>query len=240
MANQQNPSQADPGSVARERFSVSEILNTVCHDIRATLSVTAGSATELGSSEHGPLTAMQEQLVGIIQRGNARLARLAGNLMHLSELWDGSLELRRTRADLVPMVRQAVEELARQDPGNRAHFDLRLPAAPVEAAVDPERFRQVMANLLGLAFAVAQRRVGVSLTARPGEVELVVEDDGPERRRTSRQDGLKRVSSTELALAVCEGLVLAHGGTLELESPAGPGGGSRSRARLPTADDSTP
>jgi len=217
--------QAEASERLRERFSVPEVLNTVCHDVRATLSVTAGSATELGSPEYGPLNDVQQQLVAIIQRGNLRLARLAGNLAQLSELWEGSLELRPSRADLAALVRQTLDELRRQDPQSKIVCEVSLPDQPLTAQLDIERTRQVLVNILGIALSVAHGRVTVSLAASNGAAVLRVEDDGPERRRTVPREGIKRVSSTELALAVSEGLLFAQGGTLTLESPtSGPGG----------------
>jgi signal transduction histidine kinase len=225
----------DPGAQLRARFGVAEMLNTICHDVRATLSVTAGSAAELTSPDCGPLTDMQRQLISIIQRGNIRLARLAGNLMVLADLWDGTLELRPTRVDAAALVREAVDELGRQDPANRARFDLRLPDAAVTLDLDVERFRQMLANVLGIAFAVAHTVVTVSLAQTPDAVELTVEDDGPERRRGPATTAAKRVSSTELAMSVCEGLIRAQGGSLIIESPVSAKGGARSITRLPKA-----
>jgi signal transduction histidine kinase len=222
-----------PGAALRARFGVPELLNTVCHDVRATLSVTSGSTTELGSGDYGSLTDAQRQLIGIIQRGNGRLARLAGSLMHLADLWDEALELRPTRADLTVLVRQCADDLGRQDPSSRAGFVLRQPQGPVNLWLDIERFRHVLVSVLAMAMAVAQAHVIVSLGESDDRVELTVEDDGPERKRCSAAEGVKRVSSTELALAVCEGLVKAHGGTLDMQTPTQPQGGTRVRICLP-------
>ncbi len=223
----------DPGRELRDRFSVAEVLNTVCHDVRATLSVTAGSATELGAPDYGPLTDMQRQLVAIIQRGNVRLARLAGNLMALAELWDGTLEVHAAPTDVVALVRQTADDLRKQDSGSRVQLELAAAPASATVAVDPDQFRQVLSNLLGLAFSLARSRVAVTITDAGDSVELAVEDDGPERKRTQPSSAIKRVSSTELALAVCEGLLRAHGGSLEVASPLGAAGGCRTVARIP-------
>lgn len=214
------------GAQLRERFSVPEILNTICHDVRASLSVTAGSASELASEEYGELSDMQRQLVGIVQRGNSRLGRLAGNLMFLSELWEGISELRPTRLDLRQLVSQTIDELRRQDPTSRVRCELELPKEPLFVLADPERLRQVLVNVFGIALAVAHAHVSVSLRERENGVELVVDDDGPTRRQTS-VEGVKRVSSTELAIAVSVGLLELMGGSLSVETPRSAAGGCR-------------
>jgi len=223
---------SDPGEALRARFSVPEVFNTICHDVRAALSVTAGSAGELASGAHGPLNPMQTQLLGMIQRGNLRLSRLAGNLMVLSDLWDGTLELRLARIDATRLVRELVDELRRDDPQCRAELVVKCPPGPVEATLDPERVRQVLANLLGMAMNVALKRVAVELTVEPAGLVLTVEDDGPERKPAPKSE-LKRVSSAELALSVCDGLVRAHRGELRNETPLGPKGGFRTILSLP-------
>jgi signal transduction histidine kinase len=220
------------GDLLRARFSVPEVLNTVCHDVRAALSVTSGSAGELATGDHGPLNEMQTQLLGMIQRGNLRLSRLAGNLMVLSDLWDGTLSLRLARVDAPRLVSELVAELRRNDPLCRAEIAVSCPPSPVEVTLDAERVRQVLANLISTSMSVAQRRVSVTLTVQPARLEVTVEDDGPERKPAAKSE-LKRVSSAELALAVCDGLVLAHGGELRTETPVTPKGGFRSIVVLP-------
>lgn len=223
---------SDPGEALRARFSVPEVFNTVCHDIRAALSVISGSADELASRDHGTVTPMQTQLLGMIHRGNSRLSRLAGNLMVLSDLWDGTLELRAARVDAARLLRELVDELRQSDPQGRTELVVKCPPGPVDATLDPERVRQVLANLVGMAMSVAQKRVAVELTVQPTGLMLTVEDDGPERRPAPRTE-LKRVSSAELALSVCDGLVRAHGGELRSETPIGPRGGFRAILTLP-------
>ena len=218
----------------RSRFTVAEILNTICHDIRATLSVTAGSVAELASVEYGPLTDMQRQLVGILQRGNLRLTRLAGNLAHLSELWEGTAELHPTRVDLAALVRQVTDDLTRQDTQSRIRCELVVPNERLEAEVDLERTRQALVNIIGIALALAHTRVAVVVQRNGGRAEVSIEDDGPERHMISRAMGAKRVASTELTLAITEHLLRLHAGELQIESPLGPTGGCRTVVSMPT------
>lgn len=110
-----DPDSLNPGQAVHGRLTVSELLNTICHDVRATLAVTAGSAAELSAPECGPLSEIQRQLVGIIQRGNMRLTRLANNLMYLSEVWDGRPETRSTSINLCTFLEQALSDLQRVD-----------------------------------------------------------------------------------------------------------------------------
>jgi signal transduction histidine kinase len=232
-------SRPTPSEQFRERFSVPELLDTICHDVRATLAVTAGSATELGSTAYGPLSDVQRQLVAIIQRGNGRLARLANNLMQISDLWAGQLEPKPTRCDLRNLVAQLLEETQRADTPGRIHTRLELPTEPVEVQVDLERTRHALANPIGIAMAVARRELTIGLFIKESTAELVVEDDGPDRTQGRRPQGAKRVSSTELALAVSQALLALQGGELTAESPLTKAGGCRVVIRLPRLAGST-
>ncbi len=212
----------------RERFSVAEVLNTVSHDIRAALAVTSGAAQELAGGQSP--AELQRQLVGMIQRGNDRLARLAGNLVHLADLWEGRLQLQLARTALTPLVSQVVEEL-RQKQAARLRLELAPPAAEVWGMIDAERTRQVVGNVLGWALASARALVTVTLTAEPGGVVLI-DDDGPPRGDPGQAlgDAHKRVSSVALAYAVSEAVLRAQGGSFVTE--AGKPSGFRARLQL--------
>jgi K+-sensing histidine kinase KdpD len=228
----------------RDRFSVGEILNTVSHDIRAALSVTSGAAHELLTGSHGGGDDMHKQLVAMIQRGNDRLGRLAGNLVHLADLWEGRLELHRSSTALGPLVAAVGEEL-RQKHGARVKLVVDLPAREVTAVIDADRTRQVLGNILGWSFANARKQVTLRLLAEPGGV-VVIEDDGPPRGERGRavggEDSGKRVSSVALAYAVSQEVLTAQGGSFSTEvlpdnagfsvrvAVSSPGVGDRQRA----------
>lgn len=217
----------EPKGLLRTRFSVADVLNTVCHDVRASLAVTTGSANELSSPDYGELSDLQVQLVGMIQRGNQRMARLAQNLMYLAELWEGGLELSLARHDLATFVRQGIDELRKQEPHNKVNVELELPDSPVETELDIERTRHVLFNIISMALAVARSRVRIALTQDVSAVVLTVEDDGPERNlpaaaaSTNGGPGArphKKVSSAALVYSVSEALMVAMGGTMEVRA----------------------
>ncbi len=205
----------------RARFSCTDVFNTICHDVRAALAVTTGSATELASPDYGALSEMQGQLLAMIQRGNARLARLAANLMQLAELWDGAFEARHSRTDISSLLQRVCTEVQRNE---ASRVGLSCTAqGDLFAVVDPDVTHHVLANVIGTALAVARNEVSVVASGDAGAIEIVVTDDGPERPTgRDRQPGGgpgKRVSSTALAYSISEALMQAQGGTLSLASP---------------------
>ncbi len=209
------------GRVLREQFDIVEVLNTACHDVRAALAVTGGSANELASPEYGALTDVQSQLVAMIQRGNQRLARLASNLMQLADMWEGGGELRTTRVELGLLVRQSLEEARRLEAASKVSVEVAAMAGTV--LLDVDRSRLVLSNVLGVGLGVARSRLRLS---SPAEGSLVIEDDGPDRGgRGVKLEGAsasKRVSSTALIFAVSAALMEAQGGSLKIESVEGP------------------
>ena len=116
---------------------------------------------------------------------------------------------------------------------------------PVQTLGDPGLLEQVVRNLVDNAVGYASTRVRVSLTAVDGEAILTVDDDGPgipvEHReavflRFTRLDDSRdrRNGGVGLGLAIVQGIVEAHGGTVTAEDS--PIGGARLRVTLPLAD----
>jgi two-component system sensor histidine kinase BaeS len=183
-----------------------------------------------------PLTILQGRIEGLLDgiypRDDARLSELLAETQHLSRLVEdvrtlanaeaGALELRRERIDLAELIRDAAAALG-------ARIDVDVPSELVVDA-DPVRIREVVLNLLTNAVEHAPEcDVSIAAVADARSATITVRDNGPgiaaealphvfdrfHKGRTSRGSGL--------GLAIAQKLVLAHGGTIALESAAGAG-----------------
>jgi signal transduction histidine kinase len=227
---------------AREALerSRANLVSTVAHELRSPLTSVKGfTATLLAKwdrfdDEHKKL---------MLQTVNAdadRVTRLITELLDVSRIDAGRLEMRRQVVDLEAAVRKAVAgRVAAGDGEDR--FVLHVRAGLPETWADPDKLQQVVANLLENAVRHGDGTVTVVLQpARVGDVdgsEITVADEGPgipeetaARVFTRFWRGNKR-GGTGLGLYIVKGLVEAHGGTVVVDRA--PSGGALFRVLLP-------
>jgi signal transduction histidine kinase/CheY-like chemotaxis protein/PAS domain-containing protein len=181
----------------------------------------------------------------VIDRQVQHLARLLDDLLDVSRISYGKLELRKERVELAAMVQSAVETSRPLLDKGGQELTIALPAKPVYLDADPVRLAQVFANLLNNAAKYTEPGGHIRLTAeRQGsDVVVSVQDDGigipaemlprlfeifsqAERVPELSQGGLG------IGLSLVKGLVELHGGRVEARSD-GPGTGSAFTVRLP-------
>jgi two-component system CheB/CheR fusion protein len=181
----------------------------------------------------------------VIERQVRHLVRLVDDLLDVTRISHGKVTLRRERLDLVRVVRNATEDRRASVEGRGVRVELRLPETPVWVTGDATRLDQILDNLLENAakFTEEHGRITVSL-AREGEcAEIRVKDTGigiePELLPrlfevfTQADRTLERNrGGLGLGLAIVQGLVELHGGTITGHSD-GIGKGAEFRVRLP-------
>jgi len=212
------------------------LLRSVSHDLRTPLTAIKATAGTLASDDVPP-ERRRELLTGIEQEVD-RLSHLVTNLLDLSRIESGSLQLDRQAVPLDDLVDDAVDAA-----GTGGSVELALPDHLVVLDADETLLRQVLVNLLENAARYAPDSA-VRIAAHQDEraVEIRVVDHGPgipepERARVFEpynraRPGL-RGRGSGLGLAISRGFVAAHGGTLEVETT--PGGGATFVVRMPTA-----
>ena len=220
-----------------------EFLATVSHELRTPLNAILGW-TEL--LQIGGLNG-EESSRGLktIER-NARIqSQLIEDLLDVSRIITGKLQLNVTRVDVTAAVEAAVEGVrsAAENKAIRLHSVVDPQAGPV--AGDPMRLQQILWNLLSNAIKFTPRggRVDVLLKCVSSHVEMVVSDSGvgirPEvlpfvfdRFRQADSSPSKVYAGLGLGLAIVRHLVELHGGTVRVES-AGEGQGATFTVSLP-------
>ena len=166
-----------------------------------------------------------------------RVTRLITELLDVSRIDAGRLEMRVQVVDLEQAVRKAVAgRLAAGDP--EGTFVLEVAPGIPETWADPDKLQQVVGNLLENAVRHGEGTVTVVLRPHGDGSEITVSDEGvgipPEKAGrvfTRFWRGGDRRGGTGLGLYIVKGLVEAHGGTVEVDSA--PGGGALFRVRLP-------
>jgi two-component system sensor histidine kinase KdpD len=217
------------------------LLNSVSHDLRTPLASIKASASSLLDREVSWSDAERDEFLTTINDEVDRLTHLVHNLLDMSRIEAGALDPRLVESSVAEVVGPVVR---RARAASRQRVDVDVPDELAPVLVDPVRLDQVLTNLLDNARAyAADGPVQVVAQQAAGTVELRVADHGPgipgpERERIFDQfyrlkGGGRRPEGTGMGLAICRGIVEAHGGSLQVENT--PGGGATFVLTLPVS-----
>jgi signal transduction histidine kinase len=223
----------------RER---SDFLAALSHELRTPLNVILGLADVLLSEVDGPLSSEARENLTVVRQSGAHLRSLINDILDLSALETGRLNLQLKKTNLWSIAADVVRE-SRLSAASK-HLAIELSGDPVEAVADQLRVRQVLGNLVSNAVKFTQRgRVSVAVGMSGEHARLSVTDTGPGIAKEEqaavfeeyRQSGdwQARGAGSGLGLAITRRLVRMHGGRIELESKLGEG--SRFTVLLPLA-----
>ena len=175
LARKFNEMQAQLSRLDRARR---EFIANASHELRTPIFSLAGFAELLQDEELDPDT--RREFVGAMREQAARLQKLAGDLLDLSRLDAGSLELNPEAIDLAELARGVAQEFSPAIRRHGARLELRLPDA-VEAFCDPDRAAQIVRILLDNALRHTPEGTEIRVIAdrRDGRARLAVADSGP-------------------------------------------------------------
>ncbi len=220
-----------------------EFVLTASHELRSPLTSVQGFA-ELLMLEREKLSPKQAETVEIILDNARHLVRLLNDLLDLARSDAGRLAIKPVPTEVGSLVEDAVRALRAQAEASSQSLEAEIDPALPRVAVEPDRIRQVLVNLLTNAHEYCPPGASIrAIARRAGEgVEIAVIDNGPGippdqlehifDRFTRGDAGLtQRVGGTGLGLAISKSLVELHGGTIAAESTSGEG--AAFRVRLP-------
>lgn len=233
---------AEQASQAKSTF-----LSHVGHELRTPLNSIVGFAQLLDSDPHVPLNEEQHESVERILRSGWQLRELIDDVLDLSRIETGRLELKPEDVNVFDLIRECLEMIAAQAAEKGLEIvNLGGECAQQMARVDVKRFKQVMLNLL--SNAVKYNREGGRVTVSchvsdDGVMHLAVSDTGigiPLEKRDELFQYFSRLDAENsgipgigVGLALCRHLVDLMGGNIRVESV--PGEGSRFEIELPGA-----
>jgi len=221
-----------------------QFLSTMSHELRTPLNAILGFSELLSDESHGLLDERQRRFVGHIQSGGKHLLKLTNDILDLSRIEAGRLQL---EIETVPVASSLGEVLSVLCPlANKKSQTVTAEAQRnLSVAADATRFKQILLNLLGNAIKFTPDGGRITLAAHPDDshVRIEVRDTGPgipagEQKRIFEafyrltQPG-PAPEGTGLGLAITQRLVELQGGELGLESELGRG--SCFYFRLPAA-----
>jgi two-component system, NtrC family, sensor kinase len=213
----------------------SEFLANMSHELRTPLNAIIGFSEVLSERMFGELNAKQDEYLKDIHASGQHLLSLINDILDLSKVEAGKMELELSAFDLPTTIDNALtqvrERAARRGITLRKAVDARL--GQIEA--DERKLRQVLLNLLSNAikFTPEGGRIEVGARAANGSIEVSVADTGvgiaPEDQEAVfeefRQVGSveKKVEGTGLGLALSRKFIELHGGRISVKSQRGQG-----------------
>jgi PAS domain S-box-containing protein len=229
--------------VERANRLKSEFLASMSHELRTPLHTIIGFSELLAEGLEGPLSERQLRFVNHIRRDSQHLLELINDILDLSKIEAGRLELRVENID----VRQALDEVVASvrplAQSKHLHLEIVMPELPMVQA-DRIRVKEIFYNLLSNAvkFTPEKGSVWVEGQAIAGGLQFSVRDTGIGIAADEQQfifEAFHQVGNTTkgvregtgLGLAITKRLVEQHGGRLTVESA--PGKGSKFSFTLP-------
>ncbi len=222
-----------------------EFLAVLSHELRNPLAPIRNSVYLLDRAAPGSEAARRAREV--LQRQTEHLTRLVDDLLDMTRITHGKIELQLARLDARDVVRRACDDLTVGFAQRRIDLQCTLPAEPAWVDADAARLTQMVGNLLNnaLKFTQAGGQVHVALRDRDGSCQVTVRDNGmgiepaeldrifdpfvqAERTRHSAQGGMG------IGLALVQEFAVKHRGSVRALS-AGPGQGAEFILTLPLA-----
>jgi len=220
----------------------SALLSSVSHDLRTPLGAIVGAATVL--REGSATGAQQREMVEAICEEAERLDRLVANLLDMTRLQSGKVEIKPELMPLEEPIGGALDRIDHRLDGRPVSVD--LPAALPMVSADPVLLEQLFVNLLDNAIKHTPPGTPIAIRARAdaaGAVTVEVADQGPglpPGDTESLFDPFVRGASARgpgsgLGLAICRAIAEVHGGRLSAAGAPGHGACFRLSLRAPPA-----
>lgn len=211
------------------------LLSTVSHELRTPLTSILDGVSLVLDGTAGEINEDQRRFLSLAGRNVGRLARLIDDLLDMSRMEAGKMNMARESVDLRLLAAGVVESFQLQAQGKQIGLRQDFPAGDWVIHADPDRVTQVIANLVSNALKfTSDGQIDVVGADKGDYVEISVKDTGfgiPIDKVETVFDEFERVDETTepgrggtgLGLAICRSIVQAHGGFLGATSERGKG-----------------
>jgi signal transduction histidine kinase len=213
----------------------SEFIESASHDLRGPVTA-VNTAIVVLDNHMGPETTKQgRDLLGIARAGTRRLVELVNNLLDMTRIQAGGIDVNREEVNISDMVRETVQVFSALAADKGLELDVSFEGDDPVANVDAQIIRRLLENLISNAIKYTDAgSIAVKVKAGGDTLSFTVTDTGRGIPEKYQDEVFKKFSqlhhSTDsqergagLGLAISKGLVEAHGGRIWLESREGRG-----------------
>ncbi len=208
----------------------SNLIATVSHELRTPLASIKGYATTLLADDVEWDHKSQQEFLQIISDESSQLSKLVSDLLDLSRIEAGSLDVKRQSTHLEDLLQRAVHRANPKPSVDQIHID--IPTDFPLLQVDVRRMEVVLCNLIENAtkYAGDESPVFIGASFDPENIFIQVKDKGPGIPKSEQQNIFNSfyqidnkaninnsVPGSGLGLAICQGFIEAHGGEIWLE-----------------------
>jgi signal transduction histidine kinase len=226
-----------------------EFISVVSHELRTPLTAIKGYVDLMAGGHTGPLNPIQTEFLTIVQNSTARLSALINDMLDISRIESGRIEVRHDALDYVRVARDVITTLRHEADAKQITLALEAPDDLPAVRGDADRITQVLMNLLSNAIKYTPKggRVQVRIEPDKGFVTTCVADSGigislDDQKRLFQKffradNSLTReAGGTGLGLAITKAIVEKLNGGIWVESEVGRG--SRFFFTLPVVEES--
>jgi len=215
----------------------SNFVASVSHELRTPLIGIQKSLSLILSKTAGAVSENQEQLLSIADRNLKRLTLLINDLLDLSKLEAGRMDIKREPCSIEKVITESIEGLATWAKSKSLNLEKEIESGLPEVNMDPNRITQVLINLIGNAikFTPKDGTITVKASSSRGDghdVQVIVQDTGIgiDKENVSKifdkfyQVGERTptdISGTGIGLSIAKEIVILHGGKIWVESERG-------------------
>lgn len=208
----------------------SALLSSVSHDLKSPLAAMMGAAESLQLLDQQLELQDRMELMDTILQESRRLESYIQNLLDMTRLGYGTLKIERDWVSIADIVGSALTRLKRYYPSvqTATHFPDVAPVLYVHAALIEQALFNILEN--AARFTPSDEKIDVTITTHELRCAIAIEDRGPGIPEELREkifdmffvvaDGDKKKQNTGMGLAICRGMIGAHGGSVQAISGA--------------------
>jgi len=212
-----------------------DFVSIVAHELRNPLMVIREAAILILDGLAGPVEKEQKGYLTMVHKTSDQLIHITNDLLDLAKIEAGKIVLNCEKIDLCSLVRQSCEGINLRAQKKAIVVSVDCPSRTVEIEADFDKLAQVMINLLSNALKFTEKgSITVEIKDLGEEVRCAVKDTGAgisegnllklfnKFMQFTKKDALEE-KGTGLGLVICQSIIKAHGGRMEVESELGKG-----------------
>ena len=210
----------------------SDFVANVVHELRTPLTIIKGNLDNIDKGFAGDVQPKQKEILGDIFRVINRLSRLVNDLLDLSKIESGKMELNKENLDIVELAGDVVKTFETLASSKHIGLVKEFPSGPVMINADRDKLTQVFINLMGNAVKFTDKgNVTVKIADLQGDAQVEIQDTGPgipSDQADKIFDKFVRVvaekkEGTGLGLPIAKDIIVLHKGRIRVESESGKG-----------------